>query len=143
MAAVLALCDGDTPLWLDPPTRAASHFIRFHTGAPIVAAPGEALFLLAEARHRPALALLQPGTPEYPDRSATLILSVEALREGEGWRLAGPGIAGTRRLSVRGLDERFAAEWRENHGRFPLGVDVVFTARDAVAGLPRSTVLEG
>lgn len=142
MAAVLALCDGDTPLWLDAPSRAAADFIRFHTGAPIAAAPGDALFLLAEARHRPALALLRPGTSEYPDRSATLILAVDGLREGEGWRLSGPGIAGTRRLAVAGLDERFTAEWRQNHSRFPLGVDVVFAARDRLAALPRSTRLE-
>lgn len=143
MAAVLALCDGDTPLWLDEAARDAAPFIRFHTGAPIVAAPGEALFLLAAARRRPPLAVLLPGTPDYPDRSATLILAVDALGEGGGWRLAGPGIAGTRRLAVAGIDERFAEEWRENHDRFPLGVDVLFAARDRVAGLPRSTRLEG
>lgn len=142
LAAVLALCDGDTPLWLDAAARVAASYIRFHTGAPIAANLGDALFLLAEARHRPPLALLRPGTPEYPDRSATLILAVEDLREGEGWRLSGPGIAGARRLEVVGLDEGFAAEWRANHARFPLGVDIVFAARDRVAGLPRSTRLE-
>jgi alpha-D-ribose 1-methylphosphonate 5-triphosphate synthase subunit PhnH len=141
-AAVLALCDGDTPLWLDAAQRAAAAYFRFHTGAPIVAVPGDALFLLAEARHRPPLALLQPGLPEYPDRSATLILAIEGLREGDGWRLAGPGIDGARRLEVAGIDERFAAEWQENHARFPLGVDVIFAAQDRVAGLPRSTRLE-
>lgn len=142
MAAVLALCDGDTPLWLDAAARAAAPYIRFHTGAPIVAGMGDALFLLAEARHRPPLALLRPGTPEYPDRSATLILAVEELREGEGWRLSGPGIAGARRLAVPDVDEGFAAEWRANHARFPLGVDIIFAARDRVAALPRSTRLE-
>ena len=143
VAAVLALCDGDTPLWLDETARAAARFLRFHTGAPIVTAPGEALFLLAQARRYPSLAILRPGTAEYPDRSATLILVVDALAEGEGWRLAGPGIPGTRRLAVAGLDEGFVAEWRDNHDRFPLGVDVLFAARDRVAGLPRSTRLEG
>jgi alpha-D-ribose 1-methylphosphonate 5-triphosphate synthase subunit PhnH len=142
MAAVLALCDGDTPLWLDALAEAAASFIRFHTGAPIVAAPEEALFLLAGARHRPPLARLQAGTPDYPDRSATLILAVAELAEGEGWSLAGPGIADTRRLLVRFIDERFAGEWQENHARFPLGVDVVFAARDRLAALPRSTHLE-
>jgi alpha-D-ribose 1-methylphosphonate 5-triphosphate synthase subunit PhnH len=143
VAAVLALADGDTPLWLDPSARAAAPYFRFHTGASIVGAEETALFLLAAAPHRPALARLQAGTPEYPDRSATLILSVEALVEGEGWQLSGPGIAGTRRLLVRGLDERFAGEWQANHAAFPLGVDVVFAARDRLAALPRSTRLEG
>lgn len=142
MAAVLALCDGDTPLWLDEKARDAASFIRFHTGAPIVKAPGEALFLLAEARRRPSLSILLPGSAEYPDRSATLILAVDALQEGEGWRLSGPGIDRVRRLAVAGLDAGFAEEWHDNHRRFPLGIDVIFAARDAVAGLPRSTRLE-
>jgi alpha-D-ribose 1-methylphosphonate 5-triphosphate synthase subunit PhnH len=142
-AVALALCDGDTPLWLDAGARDAAAYLRFHTGAPIAAAPGDALFLLASARHRPPLALLRPGTPDYPDRSATLVLAVEGVSEGEGWALAGPGIAGTRHLAVAGIDERFAGEWRWNQARFPLGVDVVFAAHDRIAALPRSTRLEG
>ncbi|HXZ02435.1 MAG TPA: phosphonate C-P lyase system protein PhnH [Stellaceae bacterium] len=142
-AVALALCDGDTPLWLDAGARAAASYLRFHTGAPIVRAPSDALFLLASLPHRPPLALLSPGTPEYPDRSATLILAAEGLAEGEGWTLSGPGIAGTRRLAVAGIDERFAGEWRWNRARFPLGVDVVFAARERIAALPRGTRLEG
>jgi alpha-D-ribose 1-methylphosphonate 5-triphosphate synthase subunit PhnH len=141
-ALVLALADGDTPLWLDPTLGEAAEFLRFHTGAPIVASPGEALFLVATAGNRPPLGALQPGSAEYPDRSATLILAVSALGEGQGWRLSGPGIAGTRRCAVSGLDARFVGEWQANHGRFPLGVDVVLAARDRIAGLPRSTQLE-
>lgn len=142
-AIVLALADADTPLWLDPSLGDAADYLRFHTGAPLVAAPGEALFLLARAGNRPPLAALDAGTAEYPDRSATLILAVGALVEGEGWRLSGPGIAGARRCGADGVDGRFAEEWRANHARFPLGVDIVFAARDRIAGLPRSTRLEG
>jgi alpha-D-ribose 1-methylphosphonate 5-triphosphate synthase subunit PhnH len=142
-ALVLALADGDTPLWLDPTLPGAADFLRFHTGAPIVTAPGDALLLVAREASRPPLVALEAGTAEYPDRSATLILAVSALGEGEGWRLSGPGIPGTRRCAVAGINARFAGEWQANHGRFPLGVDVVFTARDRVVGLPRSTRLDG
>jgi alpha-D-ribose 1-methylphosphonate 5-triphosphate synthase subunit PhnH len=141
-ALVLALADGDTPLWLDPALADAADFLRFHTGAPIVAAPGEALFLVATVANRPPLGALPAGTAEYPDRSATLIVAVDALAEAEGWRLSGPGIADTRRCAVAGIDERFPGEWQANHGRFPLGVDLVFAARDRIVGLPRSTRLE-
>jgi alpha-D-ribose 1-methylphosphonate 5-triphosphate synthase subunit PhnH len=142
-AVTLALCDGDTPLWLAPELMGAADFLRFHTGAPIVPEAGEASFLLAGPGSRPPLAHLRPGTPEYPDRSATLILAVAELVEGDGWSLSGPGISGTRRLAAAGVEAAFAAEWRDNHRRFPLGVDVVFAARDRIAGLPRSTRLEG
>lgn len=141
-AMVLTLCDGDTPLWLAPGMAAAAEFFRFHTGAPIVAA-ADALFLLAEAAERPPLAALRLGTPDYPDRSATLILTVAALEKSPGWRLSGPGIASSRSFRPRPLDDGFLGEWQENQARFPLGVDILFAAHDRVAGLPRNTRVEG
>lgn len=141
-AIVLALCDGDTSLWLSPSMQPAASFLRFHTGAPIVAAAGDAQFLLAASAERPPLAGLQAGTPEYPDRSATLIVAVQTLESGRGWLLSGPGIAASRRFLPRPMDEGFPGEWQQNHARFPLGTDIVFAARDCIAGLPRSARLE-
>lgn len=140
-AIVLTLCDADTPLWLAPSMTGAANFFRFHTGAPIVAAK-EAIFLLAGADERPKLRDLCAGTPEYPDRSATLILSVDRVDEGAGWRLSGPGIAGSRKFHAQPLNADFPGEWQANHGRFPQGVDILFTARDRIAALPRSTGME-
>lgn len=141
-AVVLSLCDNDTPLWLAPPLAPAADFIRFHTGAHLVQEVGRAQFVVADPMHRPPLSALNQGTPEYPDRSATLILAVDGLEVGRGWRLTGPGIPGQRLFLAHGLDAGFVAEWQENAARFPLGVDVVFAARDRIAGLPRSTTLE-
>lgn len=141
-AAVLALCDTDTPLWLSPAIADAGDFFGFHTGAPIAATAGDALFVLATAAERPPLASLCAGTVDYPDRSATLILAVQTIVGGDGWRLSGPGIADVRAVLPQPIDDRFADEWRQNHARFPLGIDVVLTARDHIAGLPRSTRLE-
>ncbi len=140
-AIALTLCDADTPIWLAPSMADAANFFRFHLGAPIVGAR-EALFLLARADERPKLASLCTGTPEYPDRSATLILSVDHLDEGTGWQLSGPGIAGSHRFQARPLDGDFPAEWQANHARFPQGIDILFTARARIAGLARSTVME-
>jgi alpha-D-ribose 1-methylphosphonate 5-triphosphate synthase subunit PhnH len=141
-AVVLALCDGDTPLWLAPRMAAAAGFFRFHAGAAIVPRPADALFLVADAAERPPLAALSPGTPEYPDRSATLVLVVGSLDEGRGWLLSGPGITGSRRFLPQPVDDRLLGECKENQARFPLGVDILFTARNRVAGLPRSTRVE-
>jgi alpha-D-ribose 1-methylphosphonate 5-triphosphate synthase subunit PhnH len=141
-AIVLTLCDGDTPIWLAPDLEAAASFIRFHTGAPIVTKPADAMFAIAGAAQRPPLAALNPGTPEYPDSAATLVLTVEALDGSVGWSLRGPGITGSRAFLPRGIDNSFAGEWRSNRAGFPLGVDVLFAARSQVAGLPRSTTLE-
>lgn len=139
-AALLTLADADTPVWTDAGP-AAEHWLRFHAGCPLVADPAAAAFLLATGTP-PALALLDAGTEEEPHRSATLILQVAALAEGEGWALSGPGIETRHRLRVTGLPSGFAAEWAANAARFPRGVDVVLCAGPHLAALPRTTRIE-
>ncbi len=116
----LALCDHDTPLWLDPPL-AASEAVRtwlaFHCGAPLTEAPAEALFALAaEPARLPELALFGQGTQDYPDRSTTLILAVATLEDGPALRLEGPRhrTPGTarRRASAAALFRRVGGQWR-------------------------------
>ncbi len=136
-AILLTLCDPTTPLHLAPShdTGDLRGWLAFHTGAPVVSAR-EAAFALGTWE------ALQPadrfciGTPEYPDRAATLIVETEVL-ESRGARLTGPGIATDAALS---LPE--TAAFRRNRARFPLGFDCFFTCGDRVAGLPRSTTVE-
>jgi alpha-D-ribose 1-methylphosphonate 5-triphosphate synthase subunit PhnH len=145
-AVCLALVDLETPLWLDPAARTAEVLdgLRFHCGCPIVEEPQSARFaLIVDAGPMPPLAAFDAGTDEYPDRSTTVIVQVAALTAGAGKRLAGPGIAEEGRLLVDGLPERFWTELRQNHTRFPRGVDVILASPASVAALPRTTRVEG
>jgi alpha-D-ribose 1-methylphosphonate 5-triphosphate synthase subunit PhnH len=77
----LTLCDYDTPLWLDETYRTpvVLDYVRFHSGAPIVANISAASFLLCSpASAAQALAAANRGTAEYPDTSATLIIQLPA-----------------------------------------------------------------
>lgn len=142
-AIALALCDGDTPLWLDD--RLAStpvrEWLRFHAATPLVADPSLAAFAFACGDAAPFDALAT-GTDEAPERSATLILSVEAFGMGRPLRLAGPGIAGETLLRVSGLPNRFAAWRARNLALYPRGVDVVLVSGTEAAALPRTTVVQ-
>jgi alpha-D-ribose 1-methylphosphonate 5-triphosphate synthase subunit PhnH len=145
VAVCLALVDFETPLWLDPPARRPEVLdgLRFRCGCPIVEEPGRARFgLIVHPQRMPPLDTFDGGTDEYPDRSATLIVQVAALATGAGKRLRGPGIPKEERLAADGLPERFWTELRDNHARFPRGVDVVLAAPVALAALPRSTRVE-
>ena len=86
-AVALALCDHDTPLWLDPSLRgsaAAVAWLGFHCGAPLAHTPAEAHFaLVADPAGLIALENFSQGTQEYPDRSTTLVLQVEDFSSGE------------------------------------------------------------
>jgi alpha-D-ribose 1-methylphosphonate 5-triphosphate synthase subunit PhnH len=137
-AAALTLLDFETPLWVEPAlaTPAVVDSLRLHCGCPIMP-PAAARFGLLAGDGLP-LSAFDQGTPEYPDRSATLIWQVDSLEAERGMLLTGPGIRSSRRLQVDGLPDDFWAQWRMNHRQFPLGVDVVFVTADRLAALPRS-----
>jgi len=139
-AVLLTLADFETPLWLDAPDDAARQFLRFHTGARLIDDPTAATFaLLTDPQAAPALETFAQGTPDYPDRSATLIIQVEMF--AQDWRLTGPGIDGETRFSAAPLPAEFLTQWRSNHARFPQGVDIIFAGQGEVAALPRSAAI--
>ena len=133
-AAILVLCDPDTPVHLAGTADCADvrAWIAFHTGAPLVSS-ADADFAIGTWSDLGDLSAYRIGTPEYPDRSATLIVEMQELT-AEGVDLRGPGIRATAALS---LPEK--AAFQANRKQFPLGLDFIFTCGDALAALPRST----
>jgi alpha-D-ribose 1-methylphosphonate 5-triphosphate synthase subunit PhnH len=141
-AAALTLLDFETPLWVDPSlaTPAVLDSLRLQCGCPI-AGQANARFALLAGPGAP-LAAFDQGTPEYPDRSATLIWQVDQLSGDRGARLTGPGIRTSTRLHIEGLPADFWPLWGMRHTQFPLGVDVVFVTTDRIAALPRSVEVQ-
>jgi alpha-D-ribose 1-methylphosphonate 5-triphosphate synthase subunit PhnH len=144
-AILLTLADFETAVWLDTALsegNGAADFLRFHTGAKFNAAPEEANFaLISDPASVPPLASFAQGTPDFPDRSTTLVIQVSLLSR-DGWRLTGPGIDGETALGAWPLPPGFDDQLRDNHSLFPLGVDVIFAAPERIAALPRSTRIE-
>lgn len=132
-AVMLTLCDPDTPVFLAPSceTHDVTAWMRFHTGAPL-AAPEAARFAFGTWDELRALPF-PVGTPEYPDRSATLVVELPELAAA-GTVLKGPGIRDRAALSLPET-EAFVA----NRRLFPLGLDHFFTCGERIAALPRST----
>lgn len=81
------------------------------------------------------------GTQEYPDRSTTLVIEVEALTGGQPLIARGPGIKDENIVAPKGLPDVFLDFWTANRAIFPRGIDLVLTAVDAVLCLPRTTKL--
>lgn len=134
---VLALADPTTPLHLAGrhDCAAVRDWITFHTGAPLVGT-AEAVFALGHWSALMPVDRFAIGTPEYPDRAATLIVEMADLT-ATGARLTGPGIRDTAHLSLPEI-----AAFRANRALFPLGFDTFLTCGDQLAGLPRSTIVE-
>jgi alpha-D-ribose 1-methylphosphonate 5-triphosphate synthase subunit PhnH len=141
----LTLFDHDTPIWLGAPfasSEAIASWLRFNTGCPIVADQGQSAFaLVGDLAALPPLESFALGTPDYPDRSTTVILQVPSLTDGEALTLSGPGIRGTATLRPAGLPQDFMAQLAANRALFPLGVDLLLVAGNDIAALPRTTIV--
>ncbi len=137
-AVLLTLADAATPVFLAGAhdTPAVRRWIGFHCGATMPCDPAAAAFALGTWEALLPLDRFARGTPEYPDRSATLIVELPRLLAA-GARLAGPGIRREARLNLPD-----PAALATNAAAFPLGLDFLFCAGDAVAALPRSTRVE-
>lgn len=146
VALLLTLADQETPIWISPSffasnAGASKHvrdFIAFHCGAPVVDDPALAAFaILASPLELAPLMRFAQGEPDYPDRSATLIVQVEAF-DDYAWRFSGPGLSSPRSFGVSPAPEGFAQIWAANQAAFPLGVDIIFVCGSQIAALPRS-----
>jgi alpha-D-ribose 1-methylphosphonate 5-triphosphate synthase subunit PhnH len=146
-AVALALADHEAPLWLDESLAAApavAEYLRFHTGAAIVEDPADSAFaLICEPRLCPSFDAFALGTPEYPDRSTTIVLAVTSLDDGPGLRLRGPGIETERSFAPNPQPDGFREQILRNRSLFPLGVDWLIVASGKIAGLPRSVKIVG
>ncbi|QPC90815.1 phosphonate C-P lyase system protein PhnH [Mesorhizobium sp. INR15] len=142
-AIALALCDNDTPLWLDPALQAAAAvktWLGFHSGAPMANTPADAHFaLIASPAEMMALDGFSQGTQDYPDRSTTLILQVSDLFSGAPLLLQGPGIEASATIAPAAMPRHFVEQWKQNIKRFPRGIDIILAAPDGIACLPRTT----
>ncbi|ASJ63696.1 phosphonate C-P lyase system protein PhnH (plasmid) [Sinorhizobium meliloti] len=144
-AVALTLCDHDTPVWLSPALSKSSapKWIAFHTGAGVTDTKDEPRFAFFEKGAAvPGFDQFALGTQEYPDRSTTLVVEVEALEGGQPLIGRGPGIKNGIVIAPKGLPDVFLDLWAANRAIFPRGIDLVLTAREAVLCLPRTTKLE-
>lgn len=134
---LLTLVDPTTKLHLAGASDCADvrDWVAFHLGAPLVSAH-DADFALGTWEALSPVDRFRIGQPDYPDRSATLIVEMDRLAN-HGPALAGPGIKLATWLN---LPE--TAAFRANRLLFPLGFDTILTTGNQLACLPRSTRVE-
>ncbi|WP_176086185.1 phosphonate C-P lyase system protein PhnH [Martelella sp. HB161492] len=143
-AALLTLLDNDTPCWLTQSLSdtVLASWISFHTGATVTDEKALAAFAVIEKGAAvPSFELFATGSQDYPDRSTTLIIELASLDAGDRLTLSGPGIDGSRDVMLTGLPPHFLARWAGNRASFPRGIDIIFTCRNAILCLPRSTTV--
>ncbi len=143
-AILLTLADGDAPVWLAPSfdQPAVRDFIRFHTGAEIVARREDAAIAVLSETDAGYLAGFPIGTDTYPDRSATLLIQVPSLDGSAPRTWRGPGIDGRIEVSVPGVPESFWDNRRADRESFPCGLDIVFATASRILAFPRGVAVD-
>ncbi len=141
-AIALALFDHDTAVWADAGFDGTSeivNWLRFQTGAPLTADASRAAFaLVGDGSVLPDFDCFAQGTPEYPDRSTTLIVQVDTLTEGPELILNGPGIRGAASLRAGSLPADFVERTLANRSLFPRGIDLLLVCGAQLVALPRT-----
>ena len=70
-------------MWLDAALRGSDPvcgWLRLHCGCRLVSEPADAAFaFVGVPRDLPAIDAFSLGTPDYPDRSATIVIQVSSL----------------------------------------------------------------
>ena len=144
-SVALSLLDHETYVWIHESSpesierKELATWLQFHCGCPFVAEPERAMFaFIADGKNLPDLTCFAIGTPEFPDRSTTLIIQVQSLAGGEKYSLQGPGIDTEKTLKVSGLKSTFWQAQQANNVTFPQGFDTILTAPEGVVCIPRS-----
>lgn len=134
---LLTLTDGTTPVHLTGAHDCAAvrDWITFQTGASMSAAQ-DCGFALGTWNALQPVTRFAIGVPDYPDRSATLIIECDRLAS-RGARLSGPGIRSFAHLSLPEI-----AAFVANHSLYPRGFDCYLTSGPHLAALPRTTKVE-
>ena len=79
------------------------------------------------------------GTLPSPEQSATVVLVVDKLGQGDvQLKLSGPGIEHNTPLAISGLDVEWLAMRETWNATFPLGVDFILVDANQVTALPRT-----
>ena len=142
-AALLAIADFSTPVFLQRHDAALSDAVRFHTGAPLTTNAASASFAyLHDAASMPPLDSFSLGEAETPEGAATLFIRVESLTRGVPTVWRGPGIQDAREVSIAGLPDGFWTQRAALASQFPRGIDCYFVTGGELIGLPRTTQVE-
>jgi len=142
LAVLLSLADAETPVWLHESYRnpAVAQHLAFHASVTLTEETSAATFAVLPGgpfeRTLPAFAY---GTPEYPDRSTTLIICCESFEGDPALVLQGPGIETQQIFAPHPLPAGLRDQMAANTLLYPLGIDMIFVAPGRLAAIPRTT----
>jgi alpha-D-ribose 1-methylphosphonate 5-triphosphate synthase subunit PhnH len=138
------LLDHEVTFAVEADDRSVHEQILRRTGARS-AALAAADYVLSDAAHAvDVIEMVSEGYFEEPERSATVVVLVDAVGSGSLRAvLSGPGIQTVQPLEIDGLDAAALRALVERNAVYPTGIDTILVdPQGRVACLPRSTRIE-
>lgn len=142
LATVLTLFDNEITFYTQDQKDAGE--FQTLTGGQCVTNPTDAGYIVvkAHALMEDLLKMLKVGTLGSPEKSATLIVEVDSIGEGQKFSLKGPGIK-----TVNEIEMTLDPKWMEMRttlcSEFPLGIDLILIDRhNQLTVIPRTTKVE-
>lgn len=145
--AGFALLNADVEFWVGGRAPEVSKYFTVNTASAPVAPPHADFLFLTGTGGREQAVPARVGSPRYPDTGATLVVDVASIQGGPGQghaalSLSGPGVDGTARVHVAGLDPELMGCIAEKNEEFPMGVDTILTdGAGHLVCLPRTTAV--
>lgn len=143
-AVCFTLLDSEACFFVE--NQAWRDYLRVNTGSRLKPAESAEFVIINGRETGPDLSCLSRGTLLFPDRGATLIISVDGIETPErGLRISmtGPGIPGFRVIRVKGLHPFHLESIVSLNEECPLGIDTILVAQDgALVCLPRYTRMQ-
>ncbi|MBE0468600.1 MAG: phosphonate C-P lyase system protein PhnH [Methyloprofundus sp.] len=139
LSVVATLVDGATSLSDPHQLITEADLLRLQVG---LSSPDKAAYVLCAGDKAVDFQPLL-GSLESPDQSATLIIKVTALQNGDQrLNLKGPGIKEGGEIAPKGLHGSWLSQRQEWNAAFPLGVDIILVTDDQFLAIPRTTQIK-
>lgn len=156
LVPLVALADVDVPVAVVEPTADAggrpwAAVVAAATGAPVVSVRSARMLASLEPLSVELVGLLQTGTSSAPELGTRVVSTCASIHvdhpaapaSAVSFVIRGPGVEGTRAVSIDGPAADAVAALAALNSGSPLGVDSWFVTRSGrVLGLPRSTRIE-
>lgn len=153
LSVLKTLCDNNVSVAIGRADTAEWHrYLEINTGA-VACQLNESDYVVFQGeKYDEDFSLLNPGSVEFPEDSATAVISVTHITAAQKTscqdpycyiRMAGPGIKDKNFVGVLDLDWKYINTFSETNAIFPLGIDVILVDQEGnIVCIPRTTKVE-
>lgn len=141
VGVLLTLCDQNTHVYFSDTLKSDGIIksTQFHTQAVISEAQTAHFAFITASEFRADD--FNHGDEVCPEHSATVVIQVDSLKDGNPLTLSGAGIKSTKTVSPM-MSDALVTHYQHQAKHYPLGIDTILTCGNQLIAIPRTTKVE-